>query len=164
MIDACTKCGIQMMFAGYEEEPQIIYENCKNRKDIEWNGYFDFNSMVAKMYSKCDVIYCVYDANMENVKVALPNKLYESVYCELPIIVAKGTYLEQVVNEWGVGVAVDHQSSDELEIVLLKLKDDPKYYEGFVKNCKEHKQYINVDYYNEKLSDCIYGWAQNEKN
>ena len=105
-----------MMFAGYEEEPQIIYETCKDRTDVDWYGRFNFDEKVAEMYGKCNVMYSVYDADMENVRVALPNKLYEAVYCEMPLIVAKGTYLEEVVNEWGVGVAVDHRSAEELSL------------------------------------------------
>lgn len=158
MIDACTKCGLQMMFAGYEEEPQVIYEACKDRADVEWHGYFDFYTEVADMYGKCEVMYSVYDADMENVRVALPNKLYEAVYCEMPLIVAKGTYLEEVVNQWGVGVAVDHRSSEELAQVLDRLKSDKDYYKRFVDNCRMHKEMVDLQLYNNTLSKVILSW------
>lgn len=160
MIDACTKCGIKMLLAGYEEEPQVIHNACKDRNDVEWHGYFDFNTEVAEMYGKCDVIYSVYDADMENVKVALPNKLYEAVYCEIPIIVAKGTYLEEVVNDWGVGIAVDHKNSDELQKVLSLLINDSNYYNTFVSNCVKHKKEVSLQVYNEKLTEIIQKWEQ----
>lgn len=162
MIDACTKTGLHMMFAGYEEEPQIIYETCKDRTDVDWYGRFNFDEKVAEMYGKCNVMYSVYDADMENVRVALPNKLYEAVYCEMPLIVAKGTYLEEVVNEWGVGVAVDHRSAEELIHILNRLKTDKEYYKGFADNCKVHKDHIDLAYYNAILTKRIYGWMKNE--
>lgn len=163
MIEACSKCGIHMLFAGYEEEPQVIYEACKDREDVEWYGYFDFLAEVADMYGKCDVMYAVYDADMENVRVALPNKLYESVYCEIPLIVAEGTYLEEVVNEWGVGVAVDHKSSEKLIHVLTRLKSDQEYYHAFAGNCKACKGLIDLKYYNTILGNRIVGWMRNEQ-
>ena len=84
-------------------------------------------------------IYSVYDADMSNVRVALPNKLYESVYCRLPIIVAKNTYLEKVVNDWGVGIGVDHNSVEELRNAIIELKEKRKLYESYVYHCSLHQ-------------------------
>lgn len=159
MIDACTKTGVHMMFAGYEEEPQIIYETCKDRTDVDWYGRFDFDERVAEMYGKCDVIYSVYDADMANVRVALPNKLYEAIYCEMPLIVAKGTYLEEIVEKWGVGIAVDHKSSEELICVINRLLKDKEYYNSFRRNCCLHKQYTDLQLYNHQLTDVINNWG-----
>lgn len=158
LICATNVCGVNLMIAGFEDEPAEIEPLCKRNPNIEWVGRFDFNSQIAKLYEKCDVMYSVYDADIENVRVAIPNKLYESVYCDMPIIIAKNTYLANVVEEWGVGVAVDHRKPDELVEVLKKMRDDAEYYNSFVVNCKDHKGEVDLDKYNQLLSNYIKQW------
>ena len=114
------------------------------------------------MYGKCDAIFSVYDADMQNCKVALPNKLYESIYCEIPIIVAKGTYLSDLVEEWGVGISVKHDSLDELTDAVFKLQD-PAFYARLISNCKRHKNDIDSSKYNRILVEKIQLAIKNKK-
>ena len=102
------------------------------------------------------MIYSVYDADMTNVRVALPNKLYEAIYCERPIIVAKGTYLAELVERWGVGVAVDHREPKELTAVLQRMRDDAGYYQAFCYRCREQKKIADTETYNKLLKDCLH--------
>ena len=155
LIDAVKACDMNLMIAGFEPDPIEIEPLCRNYKHGEWVGRFDFATQVKGLYEKCDLMYSVYDADMANVRVALPNKLYEAVYCEMPLIVAKGTYLEEVVNEWGVGVGVDHRDSAELTRVLDRFKNDPDYYNKMVENCRLHKEEADLAVYNRKLKDII---------
>ncbi len=155
LLDAAKLCNVRLMFAGFENEPLEIEPICKADPNIEWVGRFDFNKQAATLYGKCDVMYSVYDADMHNVRVALPNKLYEAVYCEMPLIVAKNTYLAQVVEEWGVGVAVDHKSVDELAETLKELRDNKNLREQIAKNCRKHKGEIDLQRYNAQLKDKI---------
>lgn len=155
LIEAGKKAGTRVLFAGLEFEPVEIEPLCRSVQGFEWYGKFDFQSEAAKIYEKCDAVFSVYDADMKNVRVALPNKLYEAVYCELPIIVAKGTYLEEIVNDWGVGVAVDHKDPDELEAVLRKLSGDKEFYDSLVSNCRKHKNDADLKFYNKKLLNFI---------
>ena len=158
LILAADICKINLMIAGFENEPIEIEPLCRERANIEWIGRFDFNKQIADLYAKCDVIYSVYDADIENVRVAIPNKLYESVYCELPIIVAKNTYLEQIVKEWGVGIAVDHKNVDELCEAINMLKNDDVYYKKIVENCKCQRNKISLEPYNKKLKHILRLW------
>jgi len=122
---------------------------------IEYYGKYDYDLEIAKLYGKIDCVFSVYDADMNNVKVALPNKLYEAIYCEIPIIVAKGTYLAELVEEMGVGIAVSHTDVAGLEKALKKLATDIEYYNSLVKACKEHKSEIDMSIYNEQLLNRI---------
>ena len=97
------------------------------------------------------MLYAVYDASNPNVKIALPNKLYESVYCEIPIIVAKGTYLAEIVNQWGVGVSVSHNDPFDLEEQLKQLIYNTEKYERITENCKVHKRDIDISAANAEL-------------
>lgn len=151
LIEAAEACDMDLMIAGYENDPPEFEASCKAYPRGEWVGKFDFKSQIAALYGKCDVMYSVYDADIKNVRVALPNKLYEAVYCEMPLIVAKNTYLAQVVQEWGVGVAVDHRQPEELVEALKRLRDDEAFYRSLCENCRKHKAEIDLERYNEQL-------------
>ena len=150
LIDASERCGINILFAGASLDNEIE-EIIKSKKNIKYFGKYDYNSEIAKLYGQVDCIYSVYDADMNNVKVALPNKLYESILCELPIIVAKGTYLAVLVEKMGVGIAVSHKDERELEQVIRRLSTDKKYYDSFVRACRVHKKDVAIEPYNERL-------------
>ena len=150
LIETAKKKDFKLLVAGYEDEPKEIEPLCINNPNVEWFGMYNYDQDVADLYSKCDIIYAVYDATKINEQIALPNKLYESVYCELPIIVSKGTHLAEIVEEWGVGRSVMCDSVTELENTIEELEESSQY-EKYVANCKKHKREINIEYYNEKL-------------
>lgn len=76
---------------------------------VEFGGEFN-QSEIASLYSTAKFIFSVYDSSQENVKLALPNKLYESMLFEKPIIVARNTYLAVKVSENNAGFSVCSQS------------------------------------------------------
>jgi len=142
LIEAARICKVKLLIAGFEDEPVELEPICKADPNIEWVGRFNYAEQAPLLYGKCDVMYSVYDADMANVRVALPNKLYESVYCEMPIIVAKDTYLAEVVERWGVGLAVDHRTSDELIEAIGNLKNK-KVMDLLVNNCIKQKRILS---------------------
>ena len=142
LVDAAGEVGCKVLFAGaggttfdYEQ----IQEYCRGKDYVSFTGRYDYNSQIAGLYGMVDCVFAVYDADNPNVRIALPNKLYESILCELPIIVAKGTYLEELVHEWGVGVSVDHKDKSELVEALRKLMSDQAFYDGIVEGCRKQK-------------------------
>lgn len=143
LIAAGKRCGVKVLIAGYEDEPRVIEALCANDPDVEWVGRFDFSERAAELYGRCDVMYSVYNADMHNVRVALPNKLYEAVWCEMPLIVARGTYLAQLAEEWGVGFAVDHSSPDELCELINALRSGEKG-RDIPENCRRVKPGIDL--------------------
>lgn len=74
------------------------------------HGSFDYERDIINIYQKVDVIYSVYDAEQLNVRLALPNKLYESILTGKKIIVASDTLLASKVIELGVGWSVDSRN------------------------------------------------------
>lgn len=155
LIEAAKRCGIHLLIAGFESEPVEIEPLCKDDPNIEWIGRFDFNARAAELYGKCDVMYSVYDADMHNVRVALPNKLYESTYCEMPLIVARNTYLAEMVEDWGVGAAVDYRSVENLAAVLCDLRDHSAKCAQIAENCRKHREELDLRIYNEQLKECM---------
>lgn len=147
LIEAADKLPIKVFFAGYSQDNEIE-EMVKNKENIEFYGRYNYNTEIAKLYSQCDCIYSIYDTEFNNVKYALPNKLYETIYCEIPILVAKDTFLAEEVERLGIGLAVDSKSLDDLVEKILMLQNNKLLYDKLVQNCKNNKEDINIDKYN----------------
>ncbi len=140
LVDAAEMVKCNVLFAGaggtskdYEE----ISNYCKNKPWVTFTGKYDYNTEIAKLYGSVDCVYAVYNADNPNVRIALPNKLYESILCRLPIIVAKNTFLSELVEQWGVGVVVDYKDVNDLARAIHKLSNDYYVYAKIVDNCKQ---------------------------
>ncbi|CAH7131464.1 conserved hypothetical protein [Vibrio chagasii] len=112
LIRYCTENGHKAdFFGGPEENIEKLKSICvkagvKIKDNINFHGSFE-QCQLEIIYRNIDFVFSVYDANQPNVQLALPNKLYESQLFETPIIVAKNTYLSEVVNELEIGFSVD---------------------------------------------------------
>lgn len=158
LVDAAEEAGCKVLFAGAggtSEEYVQISEYCRGKEFVSFTGKYDYNSDIAELYGSVDCVYAVYNADNANVRIALPNKLYESVLCCLPIIVAKNTYLSRIVEEWGVGVSVGHKDKEELTGVLKKLALKDRYYRGFTEQCGVHRDEVDPTIYNGQLKAVI---------
>lgn len=157
LIDATQSLGINVFFAGggSKENEQWLENYSRNRPWVQVLGRYIYNQDISSLYERADVIYSVYDADNANVRIALPNKLYESVYCSLPIIVAKNTYLARLVEEWGVGASVSHTSIEELQQLLLNLRDNEKLRKEYEQNCLRHRNEMDVSLYDSDLKNRI---------
>lgn len=157
LVDASNGLGINVIFAGATDGDSngSFQEYCKDKPWVKFTGRYDFTKDIAGIYGKLDCVYSVYDASNFNVRIALPNKLYEAVICHLPIIVAQNTYLEELATSWGVGVGTPYDDTEALRRLLIKLRDDKEYYNSFVKSSFEHHENINVQTYLDNLRNRI---------
>ena len=88
--------------------PLETYSNC------HFHGAFKNPDDLAEIYSQIDLVLSTYDVKYDNVKYAEPNKLYEAVYFETPIIVSKGTFLADKTLKLGIGYEVDPLNENEV--------------------------------------------------
>jgi hypothetical protein len=65
------------------------------------------NDQKPHIYQDIDLINAIYGYKTLEVSTALPNKLYDCIIYRKPIVVSKYTYLERLVNEYHLGVAID---------------------------------------------------------
>lgn len=73
------------------------------------------------IYSEFDISVVCYDTTSDNVRIAEPNKLYESIFFETPIVVSSDTFLEKRVKELGVGFSLDASNDDKIIKFIDKL-------------------------------------------
>lgn len=93
-------------FFGDVRRSHFIDEELKSYKNIFFHGPFINPDDLEVIYSKVDINIVCYDTDYDNVRIAEPNKLYESIFFETPIVVSKDTYLERRVDTLGVGFSI----------------------------------------------------------
>lgn len=110
-------------------------EKYVDNKQVFYNGEFKYPEDLEYIYSNIDFSFVMYDSTDLNVRLALPNKLYESIYFQIPIIVSSNTHLEERVLEHGVGLSCSIDRIDKLPSIIMNTVYSG-IYDEMVNNCK----------------------------
>jgi glycosyltransferase involved in cell wall biosynthesis len=151
LFESCKEFGnnIHIIVAGMGPDYDYIKEKSSEYNNVDIIGAYNYERDIIDLYSKIDVVYSVYDAEDFNVRVAIPNRLYESIVCGLPIIVAKNTALSWVVKKYGVGFEVSSSNVNEIKELIKNILDNP----DILKRCKENALKIRKNFYYENVED-----------
>ena len=101
-------------FFGDAEKKEYIDDELRSYKNVIMHGAFENPKDLQNIYSKIDISIVCYDTTSGNVRIAEPNKLYESIFFETPIVVSSGTFLEERVEEYNAGYAIDSSNDDTI--------------------------------------------------
>ena len=97
-------------------------EKCSTENsNIHYYGPFKNPEDMMKIYNSIDLCFVVYDNKDLNVRLALPNKLYEAAYFHVPLLVASETALFGRVKDWNIGWSVEPRNEDFLEKFFCEL-------------------------------------------
>ncbi len=100
---------------GQKEIVSEMKENERKYNNIFFHGAFKNPDDLQRIYSENNLNFVVYDNRLENEKIAMPNKYYESGYFNIPIVAAKETYVGERVQEqklgWTSGISEKEISS-----------------------------------------------------
>ena len=104
----------------------VEYEEVKTYSlgisNIEMTGTYDYKD-IDKVYADVDVIWAVYPNKDFNVKYAISNKFFESIYLGIPALFAKGTMLGDYVQENNIGQVVDPYDVADIKRVSSQMID-----------------------------------------
>ena len=90
-------------------------DNVKKMSNVYLHGPFVNPVELPSIYQQIDVVVSCHDTKSWNVRVAEPNKLYEAVFFERPIVVSKGTFLAKQVERYEAGYAI--KADDDKSII-----------------------------------------------
>lgn len=113
------------VFGTLMENVSEIQELSQKHENVILHGIFKNPQDLPSVYEQLDVVLATYDATSINAQYAEPNKMYESIFFRVPIIVSKGTFLSEKVNRLGIGYAVNGLDKEEVKAFLEGLtKED----------------------------------------
>lgn len=102
-----------------------IREFLKSNLGQNFLGFIPHDKIFHEL-EKAHLTFAIYDPHFENIRLSLPNKVFEAASVKTPILVSKGTALAELVFEMGIGWAVDYDI-DDVRNKLAFLIENPKY-------------------------------------
>jgi len=112
------KGDFELHFYGDGPIKKAIQESAAKYSNIFYHGSFSSTQDLHRIYETVDLSYVVYDNLDPNVRMALPNKLYDGPYFGVPLVVAENTLLASRVREQGIGLVVNPQKDGFAEELL----------------------------------------------
>lgn len=101
-------------FYGDSEYRNMAKSLSSKYKNVFYYGAFKNPEDLSRIYNSIDVVVACYDTSTFNEKIAEPNKLYESIFFNKPIVVSNDTFLAKQVMRYNCGYILD--ASDESKI------------------------------------------------
>lgn len=90
--------------------------------NINYYGMISYEEAL-EMYSKCDVMFAIYDPSVPNHRYSAPNKVYEAMINGKPIIVAKNTSVDDIVRRENMGFVIKYNREAFEEVLYIISKD-----------------------------------------
>jgi len=113
----------RVFFAGVGPELPLVQALCRRYEHVAYDGPFDQSRDLSRLYGQANVIYAIYD-DSEDKRIHWPCRMGEAVFARLPIIVAAGSFMAELVAEHNLGFAVPLGDSDALAALLLRLAQE----------------------------------------
>jgi len=126
LIEAVSKRkgDFELHFYGEGSLKKDILTYVAKYENVFYHGSFASNQDLQKIYESVYLSYVVYDNRDPNVRMALPNKLYDGPYFGVPLVVAENTLLAERVRSFGIGFVVDPRENGFAERLLDELTPD----------------------------------------
>lgn len=102
--------------------------------NIFLHGVFKNPEDLPSIYAAIDFCVCNYDIDGINPRYAEPNKLYEALFFNTPIMVSPGTYLGKKVKALGVGFDIDSYNETTIKRTIDSITESV--YSVFINNIK----------------------------
>ncbi len=101
----------ELHIAGFGILENEVKSVATQNNNIHYYGRIPYKQTL-ELESTSDILFAVYHpTKMKNNKYASPNKLYEAMMLGKPIIVAKGTGIDEMVKKYGLGKVIDYSGT-----------------------------------------------------
>jgi len=113
LIELAVKTGYKFVIAGFGECEDLMRKISESVKGVSFLGRVSRDEAL-RLVAKAHLVASYYDPRITfNHVIGLPNKFLDALMVGRAVLVAEGTYLGELVEEYGVGVAVNLNEMDE---------------------------------------------------
>ncbi len=113
-----------LSLAGYGPDEERIVGEARQLPNVTWHGRVSYPCSL-QLSRDADVLLATYDVRIPNHRYSSPNKVFEAMLLGKPIIVARDTNMDRVVDQAGCGLVIHYGVASELEQALLRLQREP---------------------------------------
>lgn len=115
-----------------------LEKHCSSYSNVKITGAFSMDQL-QELYKNIDITYAFYPSEVSTI--SMPNKFYESIITNTPIIANKDTEFGKEVEKKNLGFALSEDKLDiQLEEVMYKLIYDSKVKDELIENMNEVKK------------------------
>jgi glycosyltransferase involved in cell wall biosynthesis len=111
--------------AGFGGDEALVLEQAATMPNVTWHGRVSYARALA-LSSSADVLLATYDPTIPNHRYSSPNKVFEAMMLGKPVIVARGTNMDDIIGKAGCGEIVEYGDELDLEKTLLRLSMQPE--------------------------------------
>ena len=109
--------------AGFGGDEQEIVRLAEKFKNISWHGRVAYQQALTLM-SNADLLFAIYDPAVPNHRYSSPNKVFEAMLLEKPILVAHGTNMDKIITEHDCGLVLEFGNVGQLEEAIDRVSKD----------------------------------------
>ena len=112
----------ELHIGGYGADMESYFEDmAEKHENIMYYGRIPYQRTL-EIEQSSDILPIIYDPSLLNHVYAAPNKFYEALALGKPMIMAKGTGMSSVVDEYDLGATIEY-NVDSLEQAINRLID-----------------------------------------
>lgn len=122
LLEFAEKYKLRVLFAGMGKLESKIKEISITSKYVSFHGAFSSNDLFS-LYSQVKFTWAFYTSDIELHRYASPNKFYEHLAYNTPIITNKIVPMSTIVRDFNTGIILDdHFDSNSFERLYCELK------------------------------------------
>ncbi len=116
---------LHFVFAGEGRYRALAERYAKEGGSFLYKGRIPY-AEVLEIESRSRVLSAVYSPAKRNHRLCAPNKFYEALALGRPVIVCRGTGIDRIVEEKGIGAVIHYDAGEFYEALYSLLSDQKK--------------------------------------
>lgn len=113
-----------LVMAGFGGDQEQILKLVKELPNIVFLGRVSYERAL-RISAAADVLFATYDPEIPNHRYSSPNKVFEAMMLGKPIVVARGTNMDRIIEDNDCGLVVEYGNVESLELSLTRLANEP---------------------------------------
>jgi glycosyltransferase involved in cell wall biosynthesis len=126
--------------AGFGGDQDAILAQAARLPNVRWHGRIPYEQAL-QLSRTADVLLATYDPRIPNHRYSSPNKIFEAMMLGKPIVVARNTNMDRMIQQADCGLVVEYGDVMGLEAALVRLSEDKGLQNRYARNARD--AYLN---------------------
>lgn len=135
---------LEFHIGGFGKLEEKVTNEAKKCERIYFYGRLPYEKTLA-LERACDIMAAIYDPMIPNHRYAAPNKFYESLMLGKPIVMAKNTGFDEIIESNGIGITIPYTLTGLKEGINNLLLKQPYWNEMHIKSVSLYKKNYSWD-------------------
>lgn len=144
--------NIELHIGGIGELEEHFCDLSEEKDNVFYYGQLPY-SKVIKLESECDILFATYDPTIKNHKFSAPNKIYEAMALQKPIIACNNTGVDEMVRQIRMGITIGYSAEEFWNAVDILTEDNAMRYQMGVNGRNAYENIYSWDIMENRLAD-----------